>query len=193
MAEEEKKGEADKADKKEAKPQGKSKKMLFIIAGVAILLVAGGGVFFMMKKPSEETAAAVQAAASAKPENSGEKAEAPGGEKPGEHSGGKSDGAGGVIFDLDPFVVNLADTPEIRYLKLTIKLELSKEEYTEEVTHRMPQIRDSLLILLSSKEYAGIRTVEGKMELRDEILQRLNMILKKGVVKTAYFTDFVAQ
>ena len=91
------------------------------------------------------------------------------------------------------FVVNLADTPEIRYLKLTIKLELTKEEYTEEVTKRMPQIRDSLLILFSSKEYASIRTVEGKMELRDEILQRLNTILKKGAVKAAYFTDFVAQ
>jgi flagellar basal body-associated protein FliL len=31
------------------------------------------------------------------------------------------------------------------------------------------------------------------MELRDEILQRLNTILKKGAVKAAYFTDFVAQ
>lgn len=186
MADEEKKGEADKPDKKEAaKPQGKSKKMLFILAGAGILLLAGGGVFFMMKKPSEETAAAVDEAAPPKSEKSGGKADDPG--------GGKAEGKGGVIFDLDPFVVNLADTPEIRYLKLTIKLELAKPEYTVEVTNRMPQIRDSLLILFSSKEYAGIRTVEGKLELRDEILQRLNMILKKGAVRTAYFTDFVAQ
>ncbi|MDC4205746.1 MAG: flagellar basal body-associated FliL family protein [Candidatus Manganitrophus sp.] len=187
MAEEEKKGEADKADKKDAKPPAKSKKMLFIIVGAVILLAAGGGVFFMMKKPSEETVAVVAAeeADPPKTEKSGGKAEAAGGEK--------TEEKGGVIFDLDPFVVNLADTPEIRYLKLTIKLELAKEEYTEEVTKRMPQIRDSLLILFSSKEYASIRTVEGKMELRDEILQRLNTILKKGAVKAAYFTDFVAQ
>lgn len=186
MAEEEKKGEADKADKKDAKPPAKSKKMLFIIGGAVILLAAGGGGFFMMKKPSEETVAAVAAeeAAPPKTEKSG-KAEAAGGEK--------TEEKGGVIFDLDPFVVNLADTPEIRYLKLTIKLELAKEEYAEEVTNRLPQIRDSLLILFSSKEYASIRTVEGKMELRDEILQRLNTILKKGAVKAAYFTDFVAQ
>ena len=30
----------------------------------------------------------------------------------------------GAIYDVDPFIVNLADTPEVRYLKLTVKLEL---------------------------------------------------------------------
>src|ERR1041384_5664689 len=30
----------------------------------------------------------------------------------------------GTIYDVEPFIVNLADTPEVRYLKLTVKLEL---------------------------------------------------------------------
>lgn len=182
MAEEEKKEETGKKEEagKGANPKGKSKAKLFIIIGVAIvLLLAGGGFFFLRKGPSEKTAIAEEKAPAPKEEHSAAKSE----EKAGT----------GVIMDLDPFVVNLADNPEIRYLKVTIKLELTKADYTEEVNSRMPQIRDSLLILLSSKEYAAIRTVEGKMELRDEILQRLNTILKKGAVKTAYFTDFVAQ
>ena len=29
-------------------------------------------------------------------------------------------GTPGVMFDLDPFIVNLADQPEIRYLKITV-------------------------------------------------------------------------
>ncbi|MBI3803008.1 MAG: flagellar basal body-associated FliL family protein [Nitrospirae bacterium] len=178
MAEEEKKGEP---EKKEPTPKGGSKKKLILIGGAALVLILAGGGFFLMKKGSSETAAVT-------------------GEKPvpakasAEHGGEKMEEKGtGIILDLDPFVVNLADTPEIRYLKVTIKLELSKAEYTQVVNDRTPQIRDSMLILLSSKEYAAIRTVEGKMELRDEILQRLNTILGQKVVKTAYFTDFVAQ
>ena len=31
----------------------------------------------------------------------------------------------GAIADLDPFIVNLADSPEVRYLKVTMKLELT--------------------------------------------------------------------
>jgi len=182
VADEEKKEEdakKNKGEKKEAKPKGKSKLILIIAGVVLLLLVAGGGFFFMRKGSSEKTAAVEEKPAAPKAEHAAEKTE----EKVGS----------GVILDLDPFVVNLADSPEIRYLKVTIKLELTKAEYAEEVNNRMPQIRDSLLILLSSKEYAAIRTVEGKLELRDEILQRLNTVLKKGVVQTAYFTDFVAQ
>ncbi|MFQ5543471.1 MAG: flagellar basal body-associated protein FliL [Nitrospiria bacterium] len=98
-----------------------------------------------------------------------------------------------VIFDLDPFVVNLADTPDVRYLKVTIKLDLLKEQYVEQVTKRIAQIRDTLLILLSSKEFEAVRTVEGKMELRDEILQRVNSLFRRRKVRNAYFTDFVTQ
>ena len=34
----------------------------------------------------------------------------------------------GAIYDVDPFIVNLADTPEVRYLKLTVKLELESPD-----------------------------------------------------------------
>ncbi|MEK7871149.1 MAG: flagellar basal body-associated FliL family protein, partial [Nitrospirota bacterium] len=94
---------------------------------------------------------------------------------------------------LDPFIVNLADTPEIRYLKITIKFDLESEEISKEVDGQIAQIRDALLILLSSKEYEGVRSTEGKFRLREEIVERANNVLKKGKVKTAYFTEFVVQ
>ncbi|MEK7279042.1 MAG: flagellar basal body-associated FliL family protein, partial [Nitrospirota bacterium] len=54
----------------------------------------------------------------------------------------------GFIYALDPFIVNLADTPEIRYLKITIKFDLESEEISKEVDGQIAQIRDALLILL---------------------------------------------
>lgn len=113
----------------------------------------------------------------------------------------KSDGGGkhgtaaspGVMFDLDPFIVNLADTPEVRYLKLTLKLEAEGEAVSAELSARIPQIRDAVLVLLSSKDVNAVRTTQGKFQLRDEITQRINGLLKKPGVRSAYFTEFVVQ
>jgi len=127
-----------------------------------------------------------------------------GGEAADEHkadAGSKSDGHGeagskqaaGVMFDLDPFIVNLADAPDIRYLKMTIKLEVENDGVSANLSSRMPQLRDTILVLLSSKDSTTIRTPQGKFQLRDEITQRVNGLLPKPGVKTAYFTDFVVQ
>jgi flagellar FliL protein len=97
------------------------------------------------------------------------------------------------MFDLDPFIVNLADAPDIRYLKLTMKLELENEGVAANLSSRIPQLRDTVLVLLSSKDSTTIRTPQGKFQLRDEVTQRINGLLPKPGVKTAYFTDFVVQ
>ena len=97
------------------------------------------------------------------------------------------------MFDLDPFIVNLADVPESRYLKLTVKLELDRPEIAAELSTRIPQVRDTILILLSSKDTAGLRNPQGKFQLRDELTQRVNALLPKSGVRSAYFTEFVVQ
>jgi flagellar protein FliL len=101
--------------------------------------------------------------------------------------------APGVMFDLDPFVVNLADVPDVRYLKLTVKLEVDNEAISTELSARIPQVRDAVLVLLSSKDVNAVRTTQGKLLLRDEITQRVNGLLPKQGVRSAYFTDFVVQ
>lgn len=102
-------------------------------------------------------------------------------------------GAKGNIFALEPFIVNLQDNSGTRYLKLTVNLELPPGSSLSELTAQSTQIRDSLIILLSSKSYSDIGTVEGKYQMRDEIIARVNQYLTTTKVKTAYFTEFVIQ
>jgi flagellar FliL protein len=47
--------------------------------------------------------------------------------------------------------------------------------------------------MLSSKTYDDIKTLEGKFQLREEIISILNQHLNSGKIKNVYFTDFIVQ
>jgi flagellar protein FliL len=99
----------------------------------------------------------------------------------------------GALLALDPFVVNLADEDSSRYLKATIQLEFFGTRVPNEVNARLPQIRDLLLTMFSSKLFADVRATEGKADLREDILNRVNQALRRDLVKAVYFTEFVVQ
>lgn len=161
-------------------------KLVIIIALVAMVMGVGGAfvaVKFLGGSNKGEEA------------SDDHKAEAPAkGESSKATSGGHGQAAApGAMFDLEPFIVNLADAPDIRYLKLTVKLEAENEAATAELSARIPQIRDAVLVLLSSKDVNAVRTTQGKFQLRDEITQRINGLLSKPGIRSAYFTEFVVQ
>jgi flagellar FliL protein len=192
MAEEAKAGGA----KGEAAPApAKKGSMMWVIIGLVVLLVAGGGGAFAWLKfkaphKAEAKTETVQPA-EPKPDEAAQDPAAAA-EKGGEGEKGGTPGKIGTIVDLDPFIVNLADQ-EPRYLKLTIKLEVETTELKKEILQRTPQVRDSLLVLLSSKESAALKPATGKLQLRDEILQRVNSLLAAGKARNVYFTEFVVQ
>jgi flagellar protein FliL len=160
---------------------------LLIIVSVVALMFGVGGAFVAVKFLGGSSKGA---------ESSEEqKADAEGKAESKSEAGGKHGQASlpGAMFDLDPFIVNLADTPEVRYLKLTLKLDVDSEAVAAELSARTPQIRDAVLVLLSSKDVNAVRTTQGKFQLRDEITQRVNGLLKKPGVRSAYFTEFVVQ
>jgi flagellar FliL protein len=99
----------------------------------------------------------------------------------------------GPVVELEPFLLNLADRDEIRFLKVSIKLELDRPEEKTDFQKKIPAIRDTLLVLLSSKESQLLRTVNGKKRIREEILTRANAIMSKGKVANVFFTDFIIQ
>jgi flagellar FliL protein len=57
----------------------------------------------------------------------------------------------------------------------------------------MPQIRDAILLLTSSKTFGELQDLQGKMQLRAELIGHLNTLLAKGQVKHIYITNFVIQ
>ncbi len=154
----------------EAPPQ-KSKKMLFIGLAVGFLILAGINGVLVWKVLSGDSA---DAKTTETEEVVVEEEEA------------------SFMFKLDPFIVNLFDDRGVRYLKVRLDVEVW-DITDEQMLKKLPKIRDSLIVLLSSKKYDEIGSLEGKARLREEILFRLNRILGEGKAKEVYFTDFVVQ
>jgi flagellar FliL protein len=99
----------------------------------------------------------------------------------------------GHIYKMEPFLVNLADPGQPRYLKLTLQLEINQEKPNEEFEKRQPQLRDAILTILSSRNYRDIMTSEGKAALREEIKGKVNQLLVKVKAQNIFFTEFVIQ
>jgi flagellar FliL protein len=99
----------------------------------------------------------------------------------------------GYIYSMEPFIVNLADQGRPRYLKIKISIESQEIKVNEEYEKRLPQLRDMILTVLSSKSYGEISDSGGKMKLREEIISQLNRLLRGFQVKTIYFTEFMIQ
>lgn len=98
-----------------------------------------------------------------------------------------------TVLPLDPFIANLSDEGGGRYLKTTIQIEFAGGDLPPWLEQRMPQIRDLILTLLTSKSFDDIRTPEGKQILRDEIIRRANQALQAEQVVAVYFTEFIVQ
>lgn len=92
---------------------------------------------------------------------------------------------------LSPFVVCLADTNTRRYLKVALAVEIAGP--SELLVSNMAKVRDSLLLLLTSKTSQDLSSLEGRNHLRKEIVDHLNQVLGQAKVAQAYYTDFVIQ
>jgi len=97
------------------------------------------------------------------------------------------------LYGLDPFVVNVTGDGYNRFLKLRLELEAGDAELKEEIDARLPQVRDALIVLLSSKQLSDITDFEGKALLKEDIRERVNDVLETGSIRSVLFTEFVVQ
>ena len=172
----------------EVEDDGKKKKLIIIGAAVAVALILGVVAFIMFgkgDKKGEVTQAEGAHGTAAAP------APAAGGH--GAPAAGAAAGPAANIFPLDPFIVNIYDGQELRYLKVKVELEMVSPAVKTEIEGRLAAIRDSVLILLSAKTLQDIQDVQGKNTLKDEIMTAINKNIPPGKIGKVYFTDFVVQ
>lgn len=171
MAKDKAKAEIKPAEEADAKPK---KPKLIILALVLLLLVGGGGGaawYFLVgsKKGGDE-------------HKKVEKEKPP------------------VFTSLEVFTVNLQSSDgSDHFLQLNVDLKVADPLVVEAIKSHMPEVRNGVLLLLSSKTVEDVATLEGKKKLSAEILQRVNepLHLKEGEkdkgAQDVLFTAFVIQ
>ena len=103
-----------------------------------------------------------------------------------------------AVLHLEPFVVNLADPEENRFLRVGIDLGLedplpAKEGKGGEGEVPTARIRDSILAVLSTWHSDALLAPEGKQKLKDEIVHALRERVPELGVKEIYLTEFLVQ
>lgn len=148
----------------------KSKKGLIIIILIAIIAIgagAGGAWYFMKMSGDEE-------AEPEKPKTKPTK-----------------------FMELDIFTVNLQPEDNNQYLQVGLTVKVRETEVVQEITKQMPDIRNRILMLLSSKKATDIAGIQGKQLLSQQIVEEIKQSLGsedlQEDVREVLFTSFVIQ
>lgn len=165
---------SDNASKDEAQPAKGGKKGLLIMIIVAILAVGGGagGTWFFMQGQAKSG--------------------------PDEEEFEEIDESKPAVFtDLDVFTVNLQPEENNQYLQVGLTVKSKESPVVEEITKQMPEIRNRILLLLSSKQATEISTMEGKQQLSEEITNQIKDSIDSKRMQShvlgVLFSSFVIQ
>jgi flagellar basal body-associated protein FliL len=97
------------------------------------------------------------------------------------------------VLHLEPFVVNLADPEDNRFLRVGIDLGLEKQPSGKESDASAARVRDCIILILSTWRSDALLAPDGKQKLKDEILHALQDRVPDLGVREVYFTDFLVQ
>lgn len=177
MSEIEKETVAPAADVEPPKKKGGKK---FILIGVVLVLLLGGGGagYYFLRIAGAEAA-----------EEPDKKADKKSTAKK------ESDEDVKKVIEVPPFIVNLADAEQARYLRMTVSLGVGGEggEKDKPDAVFLTKVRNAMLAVLSEKTSEQILTVEGKSKLRKELLKAAQASAEEPEVIAIYITDFIVQ
>lgn len=165
-----------------AAPSGGGKNNIVMIALVVINMSVVGGVGFMLFQGRKKDAAEPKIEHVIKGEKDAQ-----------EHDkeGGEDKKFVGQVIPLEKFIVNLAGSKGRKVASVSMELEVKGAAVQEEIDKRKAQLRDIIIIILSSKTYEEVSTREGKDNIRNEIKDTINSFLVKGKIGQVYFTEFI--
>lgn len=98
-----------------------------------------------------------------------------------------------TLVSVPQFLVNLSDPLGRRFIKITISIEAPNKLVAAKVEKFMFQIRDKIILLLSSKTYGDLAALDSKIYLKNEIVERINQVIAPDAIRQIYISDMIIQ
>jgi flagellar FliL protein len=99
----------------------------------------------------------------------------------------------GPVVALEPFVVNLDEPGQSRYVKVTLQVELVGKDDEHVLEKSKLAIRDMILSHLSGLKLADTLGAAAKDKLRTDLMAKLEVIVGPHKVRRMFFQEFVVQ
>jgi flagellar FliL protein len=99
----------------------------------------------------------------------------------------------GPVIALDPFVVNLDEPGNARYLKMTAQLELVGEKDGEAIEKSKQVIRDEVLGYLSGLHVKDTLGAGAKEAIREALMKKLEANVGEHKIRRMFFQEFMVQ
>ena len=153
------------------------KSILILVATVVVMAAAAFLVTKMVIKPALAPGAAENASAKVKPEKTSEK-------------GGKDKVE---VYLVSNLLVNPTGTGGTRYLSASVGIQVDSPGVLDQLRVRDLQVRDLLILVLSSRTVEELTDPRSREQMRKEILERLNQLIGGEELSAVYFVDYVLQ
>jgi flagellar protein FliL len=198
------KGEAEKPAEGEAEAPKKSKLKLILIIVVVVLLLAGlgvgAGVMFLglripfISPPPPPAEGEEHAGEGGEHGEHGKPAEK-GKEKEKEGKGGKGEAERPrpIFVAVPPVVVNLADKNARRFIRLGVSIEVGSSSGEQLVKENVPRIIDAFQVFLRAQSLDSFNSAGALLELRRELLARVNRIDPSIDARAVLLQDLIIQ
>jgi flagellar protein FliL len=99
-----------------------------------------------------------------------------------------------IYVDLPEFIANLNSNPQRpNYVKLTARLEVTKQEDVERVKAAMPRLQDLFLTYMREMRPQELRGSAGTYRLREELIARANLAAAPARITDVLFTQMLIQ
>lgn len=163
-----------------------SKKRLFlilVIGGGLMGMLAGSWFFFLRGSPEQATLANGPSATQ---------------ENQDSEESGQAAQIEEIVFEdiieLEPFErIPLKGNSAMGLISLNISLELMDHRYRKQVYLMQDRIRKIIMGQVREMRWLELRAPEGKIQLKYELLKRINSIFPKVMVRNIYFTNLIMQ
>jgi flagellar FliL protein len=107
-------------------------------------------------------------------------------------SGGKEgEPKGPVTIRMEPLVANLDEGDQLRYLKISLQLEVEAEAQ-QRIQAALPRARHEALMYLSGLHLSDTQGLSGKQRIHRELSRRIADAVGRGL-KRVFFDEFVVQ